>query len=398
MTDIPALRIAPPEFLSDPALRQVLAALPDARLVGGCVRDSLAGIAVADLDLATPARPEQVMEALARHQLRAVPTGLAHGTITAVVDGKNFEITTLRRDISTDGRHAEVEFTADWRQDASRRDFTINALSMTSDGAIYDYFDGIADLKAGRLRFVGDPATRLAEDRLRTLRFFRFYARYARRPPDPATRGALQAAAADLQNLSAERVWSELKRILSIPDPRAALALMAELGVLPAILPEGFLLRRLADLIEAGAPTDPLLRLAALLDGNETALAERLRLSGEETARLLAIRAPDIPPPDADDATLRRLLADTPNQILIDRLWLAGQGPTLRNRVASMPRPIFPLAGRDALALGFSPGPAVGDALRAVRQWWLEGGCTADAAACREQLARQHPSWSAKAE
>jgi poly(A) polymerase/tRNA nucleotidyltransferase (CCA-adding enzyme) len=363
----------------------LLQTLPDARLVGGCVRDLLAGQPVADIDFATPMPPDAVMATLAQAGLRVVPTGLAHGTVTAVINGRGFEITTLRRDVATDGRHAEVAFTLDWQVDAARRDFTINAMSMTADGRVHDYFGGIEDLRAGRLRFVGDPATRLGEDRLRTLRFFRFYPRYAHLPPDPQTRAALAEAAGEIHLLSAERVWSELKRILSIPDPGRSIGLMEELGVLAAVVPEGSAPERLLRLIAAGAPADPVLRLAALLDGDATALAARLRLSGDEAERLLAIRAPGIP--TADESELRRLLADTPNDILIDRLWLAGQGAALRDRVAATPRPLFPLAGRDALDLGFSPGPAVGVALRAVRDWWLAGGCVADAAACRERLA-----------
>lgn len=176
MTDTPALRIAPPDWLTQPPLAAVLAALPEARIAGGAVRDTLAGRPVADIDLATPRPPDRVMAALNAAGIRTVPTGLAHGTVTAVAGGRGFEITTLRRDVETDGRHAVVAFTDDWRQDAARRDFTLNALSMTPDGAVYDYFGGIADLRAGVVRFVGDPAQRIAEDYLRILRFFRFLA------------------------------------------------------------------------------------------------------------------------------------------------------------------------------------------------------------------------------
>src|SRR5208282_1504948 len=195
------------------------------------------------------------------------------------------EITTLRRDLATDGRHATVAFTDDWRQDAARRDFTINAMSMTRDGAVHDYFGGIADLHAGALRFVGDPAQRIAEDFLRVLRYFRFFARYAARPPEPEVREALRAGIAGLATLSAERVWSELRRILDAPDPAAAVALMAELGVLDAVIPEGADPAALARLIGAGAPVDPLLRVAALLTGEVAPFADRLRLSGAERQR-----------------------------------------------------------------------------------------------------------------
>ncbi|MBN9563812.1 MAG: CCA tRNA nucleotidyltransferase [Alphaproteobacteria bacterium] len=392
MTDQPAARIKP-SFLEDPALRAVLAALPEARLVGGCVRDALAGRPVADIDLATPRRPEAVMQALQAAGIRAVPTGLDHGTVTAVMDRRGFEITTLRRDEETDGRHARVAYTNDWREDAARRDFTINALSMTPDGAVFDRFGGIADLAAGRVRFVGDAARRIAEDYLRILRFFRFHARYGRPPPDPEAVAAIRAGVPGLARLSAERVWSELLRILAVPDPTGSVALMAELGVLAAVLPEGAEPDRLARLVEARAPIDPLLRLAALVTGDAEALADRLKLSTSERERLVALRALPIPEPGASDADLRRLLADTPADILIGRAWLAGdvgQGwAALRARLAALPMPVFPLEGRDVLALGELPGPRVGLLLRAIRAWWLAGGCVADGAACRAELARR---------
>jgi poly(A) polymerase/tRNA nucleotidyltransferase (CCA-adding enzyme) len=421
MSAPPALTIPPPDFIADPALAPVLAALPEARIAGGAVRDTLAGRPVADIDLATPRRPSDVVAALTAAGIRAVPTGLAHGTITAVSHGRGFEITTLRRDVATDGRHAVVDFTDDWQADAARRDFTMNALSMTRDGAVFDYFGGIADLRAGRVRFVGDPATRIAEDYLRILRCFRFHARYGRDAPDPAALAAIRAGVPGLARLSAERVWSELGRILAAPDPRGAVALMAALGVLAAVLPEGADPARLDRLVAAGAPPDPLLRLAALLTGDPLALAARLRLAVAERDRLLALRAAPLPPPDADDATLRRLLCDTDPAVLRDRIWLAegdgrggarreatgeatreatgdarrdgkGDGPgwaALRARLEAMQRPVFPLEGRDVLALGLPPGPQVGALLRAVRDWWRDGGCVADAAACRAELARR---------
>ncbi len=393
MTDAPALRIAPPAFLGAASLAAVMAALPEARVVGGAVRDALAARAITDIDLATPRSPEQVTQALQAAGIRAVPTGLDHGTVTAVAGGRGFEITTLRRDVETDGRHARVAFTDDWRADAARRDFTINALSMTRDGAVFDYFDGIADLRAGRLRFVGDPARRIAEDFLRILRFFRFYARYAGGPADPSAIAAIRAGVPGLAGLSAERVWSELKRILSAPDPRPAIALMAELGVLQAVLPEGTDPERLERLVAAGAPADPLLRLAALLTGDATAVADRLRFSTAERDRLAALRAEPVPQPGDDDAALRRRLAEEPGDILIDRSWLAGgaapEWAALRARLAATPRPVFPLEGRDVLSLGVAEGPQVGVLLRAVRRWWLDGGCTATPDACREELARR---------
>jgi poly(A) polymerase/tRNA nucleotidyltransferase (CCA-adding enzyme) len=391
----PALRLPPPAFLAEPALRSVLASLPDARVVGGAVRDTLLGLAVADVDLATPRRPEEVIAALRRAGLGVAPTGLAHGTVTATAGGRGFEITTLRRDVATDGRHAVVAFTDDWRADAARRDFTLNALSMTRDGAVFDYWGGLADLQAGRVRFVGDPAARLAEDYLRLLRFFRFFARFGRQPPDPATRAALRAAVPGLARLAPERIWKELVGLLAARDPLPAIRLMAELGVLDAVLPEGAAPDRLARLAEAGAPADPLLRLAALLTGAAHALAERLRLSAAERTRLCALRAPPVPRPEADDDDLRRMLADLDPRldasVLVGRAWLADDGARrwagLRARLAALPRPVFPLAGRDALKLGVPPGPEVGRLLAAVRSWWRDGGCSADRTACLARLA-----------
>jgi poly(A) polymerase/tRNA nucleotidyltransferase (CCA-adding enzyme) len=348
---------------------------------------------VADIDLATPRHPEAVMQALRAAGIRAVPTGLDHGTVTAVVDRRGFEITTLRRDEETDGRHARVAYTDDWREDAARRDFTINALSMTPDGAVFDPFGGIADLAAGRVRFVGDAAGRIAEDYLRILRFFRFHARYGRPPPDPDALTAIRAGVPGLARLSAERVWSELLRVLAAPDPVGSVALMAKLGVLTAVLPEGADPDRLARLVKAGAPADPLLRLSALLTGDSVALADRLKLSTAERERLAALRALPVPEPGASDADLRRLLADTPADILIGRAWLAGDEGSdwaaLRARLAAIQVPVFPLEGRDVLALGEAPGPRVGALLRAVRAWWLAGGCVAEGAACRAELARR---------
>jgi poly(A) polymerase/tRNA nucleotidyltransferase (CCA-adding enzyme) len=377
-----------PAFLDDPALLSVLAALPRARIVGGAVRDALAGWPVSDIDLCTPDPPERVIAALRTAGLKSVPTGLAHGTVTAVAKGRGFEVTTLRRDVETDGRHARVAFTDDWQADAARRDFTINAMSMAADGTLHDYFAGAEDLRAGRIRFVGDAATRIAEDYLRILRFFRFHQRYGRGAPDQSALAAIREAVPGLARLSVERVWSELRRILAAPGAASVVALMAETGVLAAILPEGASPPALAALEARGGPPDPALRLAALLTGDAAAVAERLRLSGAERERLLALRAGAAPADGDDDAALRRLLADTPAEVLIGRSWLTGAGHAVRGRLAAMERPVFPLRGRDLAALGVPAGPRMGELLAQVRSWWWDGGCTADVAECRARLAR----------
>jgi len=380
------------DLLADPALAPVLAALPKARLVGGAVRDMLAGLPVADIDLATPDPPDATLAALEQAGLRVVPTGIAHGTVTAISDGRPFEITTLRRDVATDGRHATVAWTDDWQQDAARRDFSINAMSLDQAGRLHDYFGGRDDLAAGRVRFVGDAAARIAEDFLRILRFFRFFARYGRGTADPQATSAIRDGVAGMAILSVERVWHELKRVLAAPNPVDAVRLMAELGVLPAVLPEGVDPERLEALVAAGAPADPLLRLAALLSGDDEAVAARLKFSTSEQVRLAALRHGGTPLPGDTDDELRRRLAEEEAGVLIDRTWLAGgageQWDGLRGRLAALPQPVFPLEGRDALALGATPGPAVGAALRQVRNWWLSRGCTPDREACIDALHR----------
>ena len=377
--------MTPPELLADPALIAVLDALPRARLVGGSVRDALAGRAVADVDLATPEVPEAVMVALATAGLKAVPTGIKHGTVTAVSDHRGFEVTTLRRDVATDGRHAEVAWTDDWEVDAARRDFTINAMSMARDGTVFDYFGGRGDLAAGRVRFVGDPALRIAEDYLRILRFFRFQARYGLQEPDTDTIAALRDGVKGLGQLSPERVWSEFKRILVAPAPGRSVRLMAKLGVFGAILPEATV--EGLDRVAAG-PADPILRLAATRP-DET-IAERWRLSGAEREQLAALAGP-APDPTLDGADLRRALAEAPVDVLIGRSWLADgeAGAGVRARLAATAMPVFALAGRDAVALGVPAGPAVGALVRDVRSWWMASGCVASAAECRAELARR---------
>jgi poly(A) polymerase len=386
-------RIDPTPLLSLPGVRPVLAALPGSRIVGGAVRDLLAGRPVSDVDIATPLTPEQVTDELQRAGLRAIPTGVAHGTVTALLGAATIEITTLRQDVETDGRHAVVAFTDDFRIDAARRDFTINAMSLAPDGTVSDYFGGIADLAAGRVRFVGNAAARIAEDYLRILRFFRFWGRYGASGPDAETAQALRDAAPKLSTLSSERLWSETAKILAVADPRPALRLMEALGVLAALLPRpaagwSATFDRLA---AAGAPADPVLRLAALVAEPDPA-ARHLKLSNAERDRLAALSEGEVPPPDADDAALRRAVAETPAEVLIGRSFLRHApgpvGAALRARLETTPVPIFPIHGRDGVALGLPPGPALGEALRQVRAWWLAGGCVATAEACRAELAR----------
>jgi poly(A) polymerase len=403
-------RIAPQPWMREPAAEALFAALAKAgiaaRFVGGCVRDALLGRPIADIDLATPARPEEIIAALAEAGIKSVPTGIAHGTVTAVVNSpsdsnlppRHFEITTLRRDVETDGRHARVTFDADWSEDAARRDFTINALYLDLDGTVHDPVGGLADLKALRVRFVGDPATRIAEDVLRVLRYYRFEARFGGGAGEATARAACRAAVPRLATLSAERVAGEVLRLLAVPDPVPALRMMAADGVLPAILPEATRLDRLQQLLRIEpAPPDALHRLAAVVDADAdgmAAMAERLRLSNAQRDRLVGLAPPWPIDPAADDKAQRlaryRLGAERYRDLA---LLAAAEGAIDRMRLCQMiaiagtwTPPALPLAGHDVTALGIPPSPRVGRLLADVRRWWEDGDFTADYAACLAKL------------
>ncbi len=398
-TDLPSGWITPPAFLSAPAPAAVLTALPGARAVGGCVRDALAGREVHDVDIAAPFPPEEIAQRLSEAGLKVFETGIAHGTVTAVRDRQPVEVTSLRRDVETDGRHAQVAWTTDWREDAARRDFRINAMSLSADGALWDYFGGREDLATGRVRFVGEAATRLAEDYLRALRFFRFWARYGRGAPDAEAVSAIAMAAREgrLARLSAERVWMELKRLMEAPDPVPALGLMRETGVLPAVLPEARGFEALAALVRLNAPRDPLLRIAALLPPGTPVPAARLRLSGEERETLRRLSTgPEAVPTGSDPVVIRQFLGAREGVTQADvarESWLAeardgaDRAPLRAALEGEWPR--FPLQGRDALAAGLPPGPAIGRLLAELRGWWIEGGCVADREACLAELRRR---------
>ncbi len=386
-----------PPALLEPAPQGVFRALPGARAVGGCVRDHLAGLPLHDLDMAAPLPPDAIAARLREAGFRVFETGMAHGTVTAVLAGTPIEVTALRRDLLADGRHAEVAWTTDWREDAARRDFTINAMSLDAAGTLHDHFGGAEDLAAGIVRFVGDAPTRLREDYLRALRFFRFQARYGRGAPDGAAVAAIRAAVPGLARLSAERVWSEIKRLLEAPDPREALSLMVGTGVLPAILPEAGAPARLEPVLGA---RDPLLRLAALLPvGTDLpALSARLRLSGEELARLRALHDVAALEPRTDAMARRRmaarLRARSPRALPGEVARVAAAGDPAGPWPALFdlePGADFPLLGRDALAAGIPPGPDLGRRLAATREWWIEGGASATRAECLAQLAGTPP-------
>ncbi|HEX8449273.1 MAG TPA: CCA tRNA nucleotidyltransferase [Allosphingosinicella sp.] len=374
-------------------MKALLAALGakegDTRYVGGCVRDTLLGLAVSDVDLATRLAPQDVLERLARARIKAVPTGIAHGTVTAVVAGQPVEVTTLRRDVATDGRRATIAYTDDWREDAARRDFTINALLADPETLeVADYFGGGADLSARRVRFIGDPLTRIAEDHLRILRFFRFFARFGTGDPDCQAIEACAARANDLMALSRERIADELTKLLDLPRPVAAVRLMVGRGILKPVLPEiepdG--VDRLERLVrresEAGAAPNPLRRFAALLPADPAKAAEvasRLRLSNRSAKRLAAAagRGP------ADSQSPERLAYAIGADEAVDRILLGESEPGAIAALDGWQRPRLRLGGGDLIAMGLAPGPVVARTLQAIEREWAEAGFPPDSGAQR---------------
>ena len=385
-------------WMDAPAVRRLLAALAQggvgARFVGGCVRDTLLGRAEIDteIDLAVDKAPDVVVRALEAAAIKVVPTGLKHGTVTAVIERRPFELTTLRRDVETDGRRAVVAFTDDWRVDASRRDFTFNALYAAPDGTLFDPFDGRTDLAAGRVRFIGDADRRIEEDRLRVLRFFRFYAWFGRPPIDGEGFAACRRNAATLGALSAERVAKELLRLLAAPAPADALEAMVEAGALDHWLPEYLGTRILRALIdrESDRP-DPLRRLAAIVP--TPVVAKRLRLSTQETLRLELMLSPENEVQLAGETrNLRAQIYRLGTSLFIDRVLLAVDAPGDWRAAVALARswapPDLPVTGADVLKLGLKPGRKVGVLLDAVEHWWIAGDFAADRAACLAELKR----------
>jgi len=351
----------------------------ETRYVGGCVRDALLGLEVSDVDLATRIAPEEVMERLAAARIKAVPTGLAHGTVTAVIRGRPVEVTTLRRDVATDGRRATVVYTGDWREDAARRDFTINALSADpAGGGLFDYFGGIADLEARRVRFIGDPLVRIAEDHLRILRFFRFHARFGAGEPDAAGVEACAARADDLSALSRERIADELLKLLALPDPAATVALMVERGIFRPVLPEiadgGRLTALVAAERAAGVAPEAVRRLAALLpEDPETAasVAARLRLSKRRSKRLVSAAEARLDAPEA-------LAYEIGAEEAVDRFLLQGRTDLELAALQHWRRPRLPLGGGDLIAMGLDAGPVVARTMQALERDWVRAGFPAD--------------------
>ena len=387
-------------IFDSPGVGDVFAALPpgSTRIVGGAVRNALLGEAVADIDFATQLEPGATVAALAAAGIRFVPTGLAHGTVTAVVGGKPFEITSLRRDVETDGRRAVVAFTTDWAEDARRRDFTINALYLDAGGEVHDPTgEGLPDIEARRLRFVGEASERVREDYLRILRFFRFMAFYSGTSPvDAESLRACREHQAGLKQLSAERVWGELKRLLSAPDPVRAVATMHRGGILTTLLPEADNAEGLERMValerrERLSP-DPLRRLmtmGARMPLPVLTLARRLKLSNAERDRLQAWAASEAPldtlvDPITPDRERLAWIYREGKAVIIDRAMLraAGEADALKSAyfmsladlAMGWTPPKFPVSGRDLKALGVEPGEGMGRVLKALEALWVKSG------------------------
>lgn len=411
-------KLAPQPWMTAPQTGILFAALQaggkEARFVGGCVRNAVFGLPVKDIDIATPEPPERVLELLEAAGIKAIPTGIGHGTITAVIDGWHYEVTTLRIDVESHGRHATVAFTDDWLADARRRDFTINTLSSTLAGDIYDPLSGLDDLGQRWVRFVGRAGDRIEEDVLRLLRFFRFHATFGRTTLDREALAACRLLAPRLKELSAERVCGELFRILEAPNPADTLMLMNGERILEHVLPEAknFGRLRMLSWLEttaikvASVQPDNLRRLAATLADDRSghgALAERLRLSNRQAARLSMMTGGcEAPGPESDEQARRKALyrlgADDFRDLALLRwagemsieprhspertdAWLA-----LLDAADNWLRPGFPITGEDAIALGLAQGPGVGAALGAVEDWWRENDFRADRNQCLRRL------------
>jgi poly(A) polymerase len=394
------------QWLADPdfsRLFDLLSAAGQVRFIGGMVRDALAGLAAADIDLGTTLTPKEVTVQGRQAGFKILPTGIEHGTVSAILATGTIEITTLRRDVETDGRRAVVAFTEDWQKDAARRDFTINALSADRTGEVFDYFGGVEDLAAGRVRFIGDPAERIAEDYLRILRFFRFSARFGQGEFEAAALAAIRAAAPHVAGLSGERLREETFKILLGPQPVRMLRAMKEVGVLAAYLPEAQNFERLAGLVELegrhGQP-DALRRLLALL-GEAGDAAERLRLSNAEKQRLAALQ----PEPECLQALRNRSFSQAlyawgvPE--VTDRLFLqAAEDPAYAALIpefmifaGSWQEQQFPLGGEQLMQLGLQPGPIFKELLDATELWWAAKGFTPTRQECFAELKK---IWAAR--
>lgn len=392
-------------FLRWPETSVLVAAFERAQLplrfVGGCVRDALLGCEVHDVDAATPARPEHTLQALKDAGLMAIPTGIRHGTVTAVIEGKPFEITTLRKDMATDGRHAQVQFVDDWREDAARRDFTMNAMYLSPGGELFDYFGGRQDAQDGVVKFIGDAARRIEEDYLRILRFFRFHAWYGKRGIDHATAAICHAEAMHIDRLSGERIQREMLKLLSAPDPFPALqAMQGKISQRVFGHAAGLPGRDYAHLLrierEASLPADPLLRLLLLVEHAAAveAIIERWRLSNLDARRLRLLfeHRFELRGPKRDIAMQKKLLRAVGSEnfkALVLWQWMqeaadvdASPFRAMLALAESWRAPHFPVNGEDLLSRGVPAGKEIGEKLRQLEAQWE----ASDYALSKEQL------------
>ena len=394
--------LADRDWFQEPGLQRVMALLnsggAETRVVGGAVRNSLMGLAVGDIDLATTLVPEEVIERAEAEGIKVVPTGIEHGTVTLVFEGKGYEVTTLRRDVETNGRHAEVAFGASWQEDADRRDLTINALYVGLDGEVIDLVGGLKDIETKTIRFIGDAEQRIAEDYLRVLRFFRFFAHYGSGRPDTEGLKASARARTQLKSLSAERVWSEIKKLLSARDPGRALLWMRQSGVLTEILPETekWGIDAIPGLIAAeqtlGWDPNALLRLCAIVPKDAArlvTLSERLRLSNAEALALDRFARAPKPQETVTDVAFDRDLYRFGKDGMISMLKLElasarsrAEGDVkamarsarlfaLLKRAEGFVRPALPVKGSDVLAAGIAAGPKIGEILGKLEESWI---------------------------
>ncbi len=413
-----AVSIAGAEWLQDSGLQRLLAALnadgEHARIVGGAVRNALLGEAVTDVDIATTTVPEETIRRAMAAGFKTAPTGIEHGTVTVIDAGRGYEVTTLRADVETDGRRAKVAFGRDWKSDAERRDFTVNGLYAEADGTVVDLVGGVADIESRTLRFIGDPETRIREDYLRILRFFRFFAWYGSGRPDADGLKACARLKDGLQRLSVERVWVELKKLLSAPDPSRAMLWMRQAGVLSQALPESekWGIDAVHGLVAAerdlGWGADPMLRLEAIVPPDAermTALAHRLKLSNADAKRLEAWASVSALAPTSTESVLAKVLYRSDKQPVLDRLRLslasararaasedaalveAGGYARLLRYAAQWELPTFPVGGADLQGIGVQAGPAMGKLLKRLEETWVEADFKLDRGALLERAA-----------
>ncbi len=401
--------IADSAWLKDENLQLLLSLLNghggEARIAGGAVRNTLIGETVNDIDIATTCLPEEVMRRAETAGFKPVPTGIEHGTVTVVADGQPFEVTTLRQDVETHGRHATVQFGRDWRADAERRDFTMNGLYAEADGTVIDLVGGIGDIENRVLRFIGDPETRIQEDYLRILRFFRFFAWYGHGRPDAEGLKACARLKSGIDTLSAERIWAELKKLLGAPDPSRALLWMRQAGVLSIALPETdkWGIDAIHELIATEKvlswPDDPLLRLEAIVPSDPVRmreLANRLKLANAEASRLVAWASSTAAPSNLSDSAFAKTLYREGATAHEDRLKLAlvsarargfkddqalieaGDYGRLLAQAQHWEKPVFPVSGQDLLDNGHEPGVQLGSLLTRLENEWVEAGFAAN--------------------